>query len=1021
MKRFLIVLLSLLLAAACAIGFAACTEHLDDETGGPVQPVDPDDPDDPSGPDNPDDPDDPGEPHEHNFGEWVVTIPATCTELGEEQRTCSCGETETREIAASGHTEVVDAAVEPTCTETGLTEGKHCSVCNTVLVKQEVIPAKGHMEVIDAAVEPTCTETGLTEGKRCSVCGAVLVEQEVVPALDHNWDEGWVMTTATCTQTGVKSYTCERCGETKTEAIAALGHAPAGAVRENVEAASCEEPDSYDLVMYCSRCDAELSRKHVEGESLGHAWDGGKITTSATCTHSGVMTYTCERCGETKTEPIAMKEHTIVTDAAVAPTCTETGLTEGKHCSVCNTVLVEQEVIPSKGHTEVIDTAVEPTCTKTGLTEGRRCSVCGAVLVEQEVIPSKGHTEVIDTAVEPTCTKTGLTEGRRCSVCGVVLVEQEVIPSKGHTEVTDAAVEPTCTETGLTEGKHCSVCGAVLVEQQAVAAKGHQFDNDHILTCQPTCITDGYTYAKCLKCGYRKLIDLIPATGHHHYIDGVCTVCGEQETVTTEGLQFIRSIDGSYYIVSGYTGTAAEVEVPSEYNGMPVKEIGERAFYNCSNVTSIIMPDSITKLCDWAFYRCGGLTEITLPKGIEEIGTRAFYSCTNLESLFIPSSVRQIGEYAFHNCSSLKSIQTEDLGAWCCINFAAEYANPLQYDGIILYCNGKPQTDIVIPDGTSCINNWAFAGYNALNSITLPNSVRWLGDSAFENCTGLTGMTIPDSVTSIGNSAFSSCTSLTSIMIPNSVTSIGDSAFSSCTSLTSITIPDSVTSIGSSAFNGCSSLTSVMLPADLISIEGGIFEGCSSLTSILIPDSVTSIGGSAFSSCDSLTSITIPNSVTSIEGWAFADCSSLTCITIPDSVISIGIVAFLNCSSLTRIMIPDSVISIGDDAFLNCYGLTIYCQAASQPSGWSSSWNADRPVVWGYSADEVTYHFVSNGGPEIESIVSALPISLPRPEKDGYIFAGRYLSSDLSSNALHSPYYNGILAQPKNKNSREVL
>ena len=120
--------------------------------------------------------------------------------------------------------------------------------------------------------------------------------------------------------------------------------------------------------------------------------------------------------------------HNWVIDPAVEPTCTSTGLTEGRHCSICNMVEVRQEVVPAKGHVEVDDPAVEPTCTTTGLTAGKHCVVCGEVLVRQEVIPANGHTEVIDPGVEPTYDQTGLTEGKHCSVCGEVLVPQEVIP-----------------------------------------------------------------------------------------------------------------------------------------------------------------------------------------------------------------------------------------------------------------------------------------------------------------------------------------------------------------------------------------------------------------------------------------------------------------------------------------------------------------------------------------------------------------------------------------------------------------
>ena len=123
-----------------------------------------------------------------NHSYVLTNSTATCTEAGTATYTCTkCGDSYTEEAPAKGHTEVIDAAVEATCTETGLTEGKHCSVCNEVLVAQTVVPAKGHTEVIDAAVEATCTETGLTEGKHCSVCNEVLVAQTVVDKLPHDF------------------------------------------------------------------------------------------------------------------------------------------------------------------------------------------------------------------------------------------------------------------------------------------------------------------------------------------------------------------------------------------------------------------------------------------------------------------------------------------------------------------------------------------------------------------------------------------------------------------------------------------------------------------------------------------------------------------------------------------------------------------------------------------------------------------------------------------------------------------
>ena len=348
------------------------------------------------------------------------------------------------------------------------------------------------------AKEATCTTTGYTGDTYCKDCNEKIADGEVIPALGHAWDKGVITTAPTCENAGVRTLTCTRCNETKTEAVNATGHTP---VQIPEKPATCTEP-GHKAGTKCSVCGAVLS---------------------------GL-------------EEIPAKGHAVVVDPAVEPTCTEPGKTEGKHCSVCGEVIVAQKIIPAKGHTEVVDPAVEPTCTEPGKTEGKHCSVCNAVIVAQEVIPAKGHTVVIDPAVEPTCTEPGKTEGKHCSVCGKVIVAQEAIPAKGHAVVVDPAVDPTCTKTGLTEGKHCSVCNEVIVAQKIIPAKGHTVVVDPAVG--PTCTEPGKTEGKhCSACNEVIVAqEIIPAIGHKPVIrdakdatltedgytgDTYCSVCNE--------------------------------------------------------------------------------------------------------------------------------------------------------------------------------------------------------------------------------------------------------------------------------------------------------------------------------------------------------------------------------------------------------------------------------------------------------------------------------------------------------------
>ena len=379
-------------------------------------------------------------------GNNAVTIPITAAKLHNadgtytETANASAGDTINYVSGVWGGTPCAHEntelrnAKEATCTEPGYTGDTYCKDCGEKIGTGTAIPAKGHTEVIDEAVAATCTTPGKTEGKHCSVCNEILVAQEVIPAKGHSWDKGVITTSPTCSDAGVKTYTCTVCSETKTEVLNATGHTP-------VDVA--EQP--------------------------------------ATCTEAGhTAGVKCSVCGATISgiEEIPATGHTEVIDEAVAATCTTPGKTEGKHCSVCNEVLVAQEEIPAKGHTEVIDEAVAATCTTPGKTEGKHCSVCNEVLVAQEEIPAKGHTEVIDEAVAATCTESGKTEGKHCSVCNEILVAQEVIPAKGHVEEIRNVKEVTDTEDGYTGDTYCSVCNELLKSGEVIYHNGWRKDGD---------------------------------------------------------------------------------------------------------------------------------------------------------------------------------------------------------------------------------------------------------------------------------------------------------------------------------------------------------------------------------------------------------------------------------------------------------------------------------------------------------------------------------------------------------------
>lgn len=304
------------------------------------------------------------------------------------------------------------------------------------------------------------------------------------------------------------------------------------------------------------------------------------------------------------------------------------------------------------------------------------------------------------------------------------------------------------------------------------------------------------------------------------------------------------------------------------------------AFYNCTELVSVEIPNSITSIGRYAFYVCNSLTNISIPNSVESIEENAFGNCNGLASIVVApdNPVYDSRE----NCNAIIKTATNTIVAGC--------------------------KNTIIPNSVTSIGDYAFYCCDSLLSISFPNSIMSIGENAFEFCRSLTSINLPVFVQSIGGAAFKNCTGLSSISIPNSLESIGNCAFAfGNTGPTSI-----VVSSGNLVYDSRENCNAIIETA-----TNTLITGCKNT---IIPNSVTSIGSYAFSFCYGWFSIYIPNSVISIGEHAFRF-SAVTNVTFPDSLISIGNDAFYHCAGLTSIDLPESLTSIGRNAFKGCTGL----------------------------------------------------------------------------------------------------
>lgn len=291
------------------------------------------------------------------------------------------------------------------------------------------------------------------------------------------------------------------------------------------------------------------------------------------------------------------------------------------------------------------------------------------------------------------------------------------------------------------------------------------------------------------------------------------------------------AIGGGNAAITGYTGDATQLTVPSELGGYPVTTIAAKAFQGCTSITAVTIPEGITSIGSGAFYGCKALKTASLPSTLEDAGNGYFYvdggyaktsgpfSKSGLESATVAAGAAVIPDYLFYECSSLINVN--------------------------------------IPDSVKSIGMWSFMDCTSLASICIPEGVESIGTWAFINCTSLKSVTIPASLISVegisqGQGPFGGKW-LESVTLTEGMQVIPDYLFASCTSLKSITIPKSVKSIGSAAFDYCNALETVRISEGLTSIGSCAFAYCAKLNQLKIPASLTSMGRDAFYHCDNLT------------------------------------------------------------------------------------------------------------------------------------------------------------------------
>ena len=443
-------------------------------------------------------------------------------------------------------------------------------------------------------------------------------------------------------------------------------------------------------------------------------------------------------------------------------------------------------------------------------------------------------------------------------------------------------------------------------------------------------ISDNYVFANIngnnTLCGYinDSVTKLTLPTEYGDYTIGEFAFYEFKNLTTVTIPNTVTSIGGSAF-ESYYNYNTGYHESNIQYvifeNNSKVKNIGFSAFRGCNKLTNITIPDSVTNIEDYAFYWCGSLENITIGSGVKNIGNYSFSWCDSLESIIIPDNVTTIGYHAFYNCSGLTSV-TIGNGVTSIGDHAFYDCENLEY--------------ISIGDGVTSIGEYAFEN-TKINTTEL--DICYIGKVLYLYNGSDETIEIKDDTLGIAGGAFRNNDYITNIEIPNNVTNIGKNAFNTCKKLTSIVIGENVTTIDDNAFYGCKNLKTVINNSNIKISKGSTSNGyvgfyadevINTKDEHIVDDKfvfkVISGVNTLYKYIGDDTELTLPANFNGenyvIGDSVFSFYANITSVTIPNSVISIGDNAFYGCKELKNITIPDSIISVGNYTFANCSGLT---------------------------------------------------------------------------------------------------